>query len=144
MTNKKAINILKKQIDKLKTDNDRTKEWTFQTRTYIENFFGKESKEFLYINKFSFFNMYHDDVELFLNNCIELIENVGLKKNHKTNFLFTLPDWVVYLILPGLFSAGLAFGKYSSDLQNIELKRELQLLKDSISVPTNNMVEPEQ
>ena len=46
MNNKKAIEILQKQIDKLlSTKQNRNESWIIETQTYVINFFGKESHQ---------------------------------------------------------------------------------------------------
>ena len=133
MKRKKAISILGKQIDKIKNKDGQTSVWEIQTKAYIKLFFGKDSKQFDYFERFSFSSQYTYDPIPFLKECIEFIENSGLFKAPKKNFLETVPNWLIMLFIPFLFSVGLAFGKYSSDLQNIEYKREIKILRDSIS-----------
>ncbi|MFL5762947.1 MAG: hypothetical protein ACJ77K_03325 [Bacteroidia bacterium] len=92
MNKKKAIEILKKQKEKLPKDDT----WVFQTASYIKDFFGEDSVEFNFISQFTFTVVAHsgttDDVmrhEVFsrrdkalryLDNCIEIIETKGLHK----------------------------------------------------------------
>jgi hypothetical protein len=134
MNRNKAISILKNQIEKIKTPEGKTSEWSMQTKSYVKSFFGEDSIQFEYFQTFSFFSTYTYDPVLFLNECIEFIKNNGLYKVPKKNFLESLPNWLIMLLIPALFSAGLAIGKYTSDLQNIELKRELKELKNNKSL----------
>nr|WP_321354359.1 hypothetical protein [uncultured Draconibacterium sp.] len=120
MKKNQAITILKNQINKIQNQENRTTEWTVQTRTYIEKFFGIESKEVRYINKFSFYNYPSGDVELFLNNCIETIENIGLYKKPKTNFLYTIPNWLAMLLFPLMLTIGIAIGNLQARSQLID------------------------
>ena len=136
MRKKEAIKILNKQIKKLQTNPENTRySWKIETHTYIVKFFGESSKQAEYINNISWTNSWTTpekvviNVISFLNDCINTIETIGLYKEKRQNFLTTLPDWVVSLIFPGLISVGLIIGKYTSDLQNIELKRKIEQLE---------------
>ena len=76
----------------------------------------------------------------FLNDCINIISNKGLYKSPKSNFLSTIPDWLLSLIIPALVVLGTLLGKYLSDVQNIELKRENKILLNKLSVsPTDSI-----
>lgn len=120
MKKNQAISILKNQKSKIQNQQNRTQEWTVQTRTYIEKFFGVESKEVRYINKFSFFNYPSGDVDLFLDNCIETIENIGLYKKPKTNFLYAIPNWLAMLLFPLMLTIGIAIGNLQARSQLID------------------------
>lgn len=104
MNNKKAIEILQKQ--KLKLDNPnflKDETWVFQTASYIKDFFGENSAEYVFISKFQFrvyFTNYDSEQDAvrelnaktpkakkFLENCIETISNKGLYKEPKTNII---------------------------------------------------------
>lgn len=137
MRRKKAISILNNQILKIKEKDGQTSVWEMQTKAYIKLLFGNESMQFEYFERFSFSSGYTYDPIPFLRECIEYIENKGVYKMPKKNFLETVPNWLIMLIIPFLFSVGLATGKYSSDLQNIEYRREIKNLQDSISTLKN-------
>ncbi|MBK7872948.1 MAG: hypothetical protein IPJ74_20915 [Saprospiraceae bacterium] len=162
MTVKKAIAILKKQRNKLtdpKHYNDEN--WVSQTASFIKDFFGDHSLEYGFIKQFKFYVRSsnwdsEEDIKRwlsekpkqaikFLDNCIETLEDKGLYKKPKINFLSRLGDTALWAIislgLPGLITIGFFFGNMYSDKQNIELRRENKSLKDSISVlkaSTNN------
>jgi len=138
MNKKTAIKILRKQL--AKAEDPETFEiiqnaWKVQTKTYICNFFGEESNEYKWISEVTLYGLYKADPIPFLKNCIETINNIGLYKKPKANFLISAPNWLIMLLFPFIFSTGLAIGKYSSDLQNIELKRELKSCHKSLSNP---------
>jgi hypothetical protein len=97
MKRKKAISILGKQIDKIKNKDGQTSVWEIQTKAYIKLFFGKDSKQFDYFERFSFSSQYTYDPIPFLKECIEFIENSGLFKAPKKNFLETVPNWLIML-----------------------------------------------
>ncbi|GAB2797018.1 hypothetical protein GCM10027275_47990 [Rhabdobacter roseus] len=153
MTVKKAIGILKTQKDKLDDFGNENLNWVFQTASYIKDFFGEDSPEFSFISQFSF-NVKAsswdrpEDVrrwlaekpivaKRFLDNCIETLEQKGLFKQPKQNFLNQLSETALWTLIPligtGLLSIGLFFGNLYSDKQNIELRQENKLLKDSLN-----------
>jgi hypothetical protein len=155
MNNKKAIEILQKQIHKL--DDARVhkdENWVYQTASYIKDFFGESSTEYTFICNFSFkvLASNYDDPKVinyelaskpkkakkYLENCIETISNKGLYKQPKTNFLNRISDTALWTIISisftGLIYVGFFFGNLYSDKQNIEIKTENEKLKDSLSV----------
>jgi len=163
MTVKKAIEILKKQRDKLdspKSNNNQN--WIFQTASYVKDFFGEDSTEFSFISQFHFHVVSTnydrpDDIRRwlaekpiearrFLDNCIETLEHKGLFKQPKQNFLNRLSDTALWTLIPligtGLLSIGFFFGNLYSDKQNIELRQDNKLLKDSLSIlrPLTNKI----
>ena len=155
MNNKKAIEILQNQ--KLKLDNPnilKDETWVSQTASYIKDFFGENSTEYSFISNFNFkipFNQYDSKTfplrimtektlkcKKYLENCIETINDKGLYKKPKRNFLNTISDtalWTTISIgIPGLLTIGGLFGNMFSDNQNVELRTENKMLKDSISI----------
>jgi len=157
---KNAIDILQKQkakIDDPKHVNDDN--WVFQTASYIKEFFGIESTEYSFIRQFHFYVKStnwdsSDDInrwlaekqiqaKKFLDNCIETLQHKGLVKQPKQNFLNRLSDtaiWsIVSITIPGLISLGAFFGNMFSDKQNIELRQENKLLKDSLTLLRPNI-----
>jgi hypothetical protein len=161
MTVKKAIDILKNQKEKLDRPNEfhRDENWVFQTASYIKDFFGDKSTEFSFISQFSFgvlrSNWDSDkdvsrwiadkpiQVKKFLDNCIETLQHKGLFQHQRQNFLYRLSDTALWTIIsiavPGLISVGLFFGNMYSDRQNIELRQENKLLKDSLTLLRPNI-----
>ena len=154
MNSRKAIEILQKQ--KLKLDNPnflKDENWVFQTASYIKDFFGENSTEYFFISKFQFSAYYSNldskqdaigrlnaqtpKAKKYLENCIETISNKGLYKQPKTNFLNRISDTALWTIISisftGLIYVGFFFGNLYSDKQNIEIKKENENLKDSIS-----------
>jgi hypothetical protein len=136
MNKKTAITILNRQIDKLKileSPKDYSYDWLVQTTTYIDNFFGLDSNQSKRIKDNPIGCSHTSNLIPFLNDCIETIMNIGLYKKPKINLLSSIPNWIIILILPALVTLGVLLGKYTSDIQNIELKREVKILNDSIS-----------
>jgi hypothetical protein len=80
-------------------------------------------------------NSYTVYVEQFLYNSLETIQLKGLQK--EGNFLSRISDnWLIAsipVILIGVHTAGTLYGKNLSDTQNIELKSQNRMLKDSLS-----------
>jgi hypothetical protein len=155
MNNKKAIQILESQIEKLDNPKIRKDEnWIFQTASYIKDFFGKDSAEYTFISNFNFkipFNHYDSktfpleqlNLEIlksrqYLENCIETINVKGLYKHPKTNILNRISEtalWSIITVLaPIIFFSGYYFGNLYSNTQNIELKIENKTLKDSLFI----------
>ena len=118
MNDKKAIEILRKQIQKHDDSKlHKDENWVFQTASYIKDFFGVNSTEYTFISKFSFKVLASNyDVQNFINyewaskpkkakiyleNCIETISNKGLYKHPKTNFLNRISETTLgqYLII---------------------------------------------
>jgi hypothetical protein len=153
MKPQKAIEILKRQRDKIndpKHPNNDT--WKVQTASHIKDFFGESSDEYAHISQFSFsvlghagmssdqwkmeLNMNKRRISQFLDSCIETINDKGLYKPHKGNFLASLSDtWlsVIFVtVIPSLFLAGIWVGEYRSDVKNIELRQELKSVRDSL------------
>ena len=158
MTKKHAIEILTTQHNKVTADDHdfhRTDNWCFQTASYIKDFFGEQSKEYNFITRFSFKNFHNFESEKsnwltaeltvhkrqaakFIDDCIETLTHKGLYKAPKTNFLQRFSDNIlvaaITVIVPALCWVGFMFGRYTSDVQNFDLRQEVKLLKDSISI----------
>jgi hypothetical protein len=144
MTSKKAIEILNKQIEKL--SQNRNENWTIETHTYIKMFFGENSRQNDFFRYYSWsdnpgtnLNGQEKATIDFLKNCINTIKNVGLHKEPKHNFLNQLSDSLIVLILSVIGFVCFGLGKYMSDVQNIELKSQVErLTKSPISTPNSN------
>jgi len=161
MKPKQAIKILERQRDRIsdpKFPNDET--WVFQTTEHIKDFFGESSSQFAFISQFSFSVIGHPSTsdekwryeldskkrkaERFIDTCIETINDKGLYKPPKQNFLAGLGDtWLVIIfgtVVPALFFGGVWIGEYRSDIKNIELRRHLQSARDSLSNMTTTIM----
>ena len=151
MKSKKAIRILTEQSDKLKQLKlFTTHNWTVETRTYLTEFFGKESYQSEH------FRMNLTDIKSdqkkeqvidFLNNCVNIISNKGLYKPDTENWFSKLPNWIINLGLPALcfisFGIGILFtnnNNYDLRKENSELKEKLLLISsDSITNQHKNL-----
>ncbi|WP_370479834.1 hypothetical protein [Tamlana flava] len=148
MKTQKAIKILNEQSEKLKKlELFTTHNWTVETRTYLTEFFGKESYQAEH------FRMNLTDIKSdqkkeqiidFLNDCVNIISNKGLYKPPTENWFSKLPNWAINLGLPALcfisFSVGILFtNNNNSELrkENSELKEQL-LLISSDTIPNNH------
>lgn len=153
MHKKKAINIINKQICKLKSLNDPKEfgsEWLLQTGTYIDTLFGIDSAQSQKIKSCSVGSKYSTDLTPFLNDCIEIINDIGVYKKPKNNFLFTMPNWLAMLLFPLMLTIGIAIGNIqpksnqvnkSTNTKNSLTTRDTSYTKsltDSISSPRNN------
>lgn len=147
-----AIKILTEQIDKLNTISTfNNGVWRFQTISYIELFFSKESAEYRYINQTDFavetaystpgdiaqlVSRHKESAKHFLINCIDTLRIKGIYKPEKINFLYRIKGatllTVIIFTIPGLLGIGTLWGKYLSDTQNVELKIEVKDLKSEI------------
>jgi|ERR1035437_9475584 hypothetical protein len=71
-----------------------------------------------------------------LQSAIEKVRYTGLENSNK-NFLYKISDGMLTAFIVAGFGAAIAigtgYGKYLSDTQNIELRTEIKILKDSIS-----------
>lgn len=154
MTEKKAIEILKNQIktfDNVSIYKDSV--WVSKTASYIKSFFGFDSEEYKHIINFKFdipYDKFESEISVtnkrkdkhirmiqYLENCIELIQNKGLYKTPKTNFLNRISETAIWTIISvsfvGLLTIGSLFGNWYSNTQNVELKIYNKKLEDSIS-----------
>lgn len=149
MNNKKAIEILQKQIDKLlSTKQNRNESWIIETQTYVINFFGKESHQNNFFKYYSWTpnpdfdpDFQEKQTIIFLNDCIDTIKNIGIYKEPKQNFLNQLSDSLLVLILSVIGIVSFGLGKYTSDVQNIELKSKLEELTKSSNPPANAKIQ---
>jgi hypothetical protein len=109
MTVKQAINVLKKQRDKLDDPSYTNDEnWLFQTASFIKDFFGDHSTEYAFIAQFKFYvtqNAWDSDEDIrrllseqplqakqFLDNCIETLQHKNLYKPSKSNFISRITE----------------------------------------------------
>ncbi|WP_440067372.1 hypothetical protein [Tenacibaculum discolor] len=148
MKKAKAISILQKQIDKLEFEENLNNRWTIETRTYLSTFFGDESEQHKHLENFRWKPSFGSDpreykhhISSFLKDCINTINNIGIKKDPVDNWFAKLPDWAINLGLPALcfisFGIGVVFtNNNNSELrkENLELKKRIKLVSsDSIS-----------
>jgi hypothetical protein len=81
-------------------------------------------------------------MEIFLKDCVEIIENIGIKKEEKKNILSRLPDWLIPLIATALVIVGIAYGRYQKDVAFIRMEEKLTKIQDSLSaLPANKIPE---
>ena len=142
MKNKKAISILTEQSEKLKKlELFTTHNWTVETRTYISEFFGKESYQAEH------FRMNLTDIKSeqkkeqiisFLNDCINIISNKGLYKPPTENWFSKLPDWTINLGLPALCFISFGVGILFTNNNNSELRKENTELKNKLLLISSN------
>jgi hypothetical protein len=155
MNDAKAIECLEYLIGQLNSITVKTSDaWQTQASSYIKTFFGSDAPEYYFVTKtLSFHSMYSDmqesamraaipEAEYFLRNCIKKIEDAGIYKPPKPNLLFYMDNkWIIGAII-SLLSAAFFFGKgigqRNADVANMELKIEINKLKDSLRrLPTS-------
>lgn len=127
MNKKTAILCLKQQKIKL-LDQQLYKDenWVFQTGSYVKDFFGEHSTEYIFIKQFSFslpYNPFLNNNEIvatlekkesmalvFINNCIETLEHKGIYQAKGANFmsLWSFKNVIGFLIL--IFFIGIIAG----------------------------------
>jgi len=155
MNTKKAISILLRQKSKLLDKNFyKDENWVFQTASYIKDFFGDNSTEYSFISRFTFtikvLNVTPADEKRrllaekeesaikFLDNCIETLQNKGIYKSDKNNFLRNLDNaTIIGLIIffgSTLFGIGYYFGTEKVNKENIELSGQVKILNDSLKL----------
>lgn len=91
MKKRKAISILQNQIDKLDVKENLNHQWTIETRTYLTKFFGQDSEQLNYLKNFHWTpnvasnpEDFKPAIKSFLKDCINTINNIGLKKARLT------------------------------------------------------------
>lgn len=152
---KEAIGILLRQKQKLATENLRQGTWLIQTSSLIKDFFGDTANEYNFIKDFEFYSNTMDIMSAeydtnahinknskaasqFIDNCIETLNHKGIYKAPKQNSLTKISETALWTIIgiavPGLISIGIFFGNMYSDKQNIELRQDNKLLKDSLTL----------
>lgn len=136
MNKKTAIKVIEIQIQKLDKFHEKKLYdlvWKTQTTQYIKQIFGESSEQFDYMSTAKVQSPYSPDPTKFLDSCIDSVKNVGVYKEPKKNILSSLSDSLIVLILTTIGIVSFALGKYTSDTQNIELKRDNKELIDSLS-----------
>lgn len=123
MKKREAIKILQQQIHNLKSGNVDRSNWSSQTKRYIIEIFGEESTEYDRFDDFSNWWIVYPNigrtppislaekdqkVASFLENCIEIIKDLGVTEKPKLNFLYTMKTEYVILLITGI--AAVSFG----------------------------------
>jgi hypothetical protein len=157
MNKKKAIRILEEQKQKvLSSEHPNTDEWIFETASYIKEFFGFESTEYSWISQFKWYvktlppvfggeenikeilDEKPKKVVRFLDNCKRTLENKGLYRKSKNNFLSNKSTFELLGILftIGLFGFGVGYWTKKFEVFSVNSRSE-----KSISVPSTNSTE---
>jgi hypothetical protein len=157
MNNKKAIGILKKQIEKLDDSTfHKDGNWTFQTASYIKDFFGKESTEYLFISKFNFkvitgpwdddksVNQQlldkHKKAKVYLENCIETISNKGLYKHPKTNIVSDKSNFELLGIVVAISIFVFGIGYWTKNVELFSITKQKEEFKSLSSDSTTQKI----
>lgn len=157
MTKEKAIEILKRQRDKLDIEKHTNDEaWIFQTAEYIRQFFGENSTQFSFISQFKWhvlrspwdsnelvkhwLDQKPKEAKQFLDNCIESLNDTGLYQPPKTNFFQGYSNIkIIAAFVPVVtvaISIGLFFGQNKLDRDKLNLIEQNKVLVDSLSLFT--------
>ncbi|MFP5041788.1 hypothetical protein [Parasediminibacterium sp. JCM 36343] len=154
MTVSKAIRALDNLKSKIPTDEESETLWLTQTSSFIKLFFGQESKEYKFINNFSFKDSvfrpsefwkeswkgydpnpqpktdYKKTATLYLDDCIETLKIKGLYCNPEQSilkFLFSSKNWyLTSSFIAIIYTAGIMTAKLT-----ITEKSEKQLASSS-------------
>ncbi len=96
-----------------------------ETRVYIKAFFSEKSEQYDFINNFKWYKFNssytykdessepekkYDELKEFLNKSIDIIYNIGIKKEPVDNWFSKLPDWAINLGLPTMCFISFGFG----------------------------------
>ena len=155
MRKKKAIKILEEQKQKvLSSDHLNDDEWIIETASYIRDFFGFESTEYFRFAKFKWhvksisgesnestierLNKNKSDIIQFLENCKRTLNNKGLLKEPKKNFL---SDKSTFELLGILFAIGLFGFGIGYWTKKFEIFSVVSQTEKSISIPSSNSTE---
>ncbi len=141
MNKNRALKGLNYQKDKL-LDTKYFKDaiWVFQTASWIQDIFGKDSPEYAYIGKFSFvyehlsgesdeqvrrgLDRRKKDAEKFIDSCIQTVKLKGVIYQPKVNFLQKFNNIQMFGTLLGIaaiiFSIGIWVGYTNARLASFE------------------------
>ena len=153
---KQAIHNLTQQITKLDDfDYIKKETWQPQTAEYIKQYFGEESNQYKFITAFNFTaqgtNLSPDDqkklkaekAKLFLQEAIEFLQNHGLYKKPKKNFLEGLNNaflsGIILLGVNALFWGGWLIGD-NKDYAEKDKLHQTVANKDSIIKQQNELI----
>ena len=136
MNKKKAIRILEGQKQKvLNPDIPYTDEWIFETASYIKDFFGFESTEYSWIAQFKWhvktlstdfvsdkkikemLDEKPKKVVRFLENCKRTLENKGLYKAEKKNWISDKGNDFLIKTAIGLIIFGFGIGYWTKQFE---------------------------
>jgi hypothetical protein len=144
MKKQNAIRLLTEQSEKLKTlEIFTTDNWTVETKTYLSEFFGKQSYQSEH------FRMNLTDIKSerkkeqiisFLNDCSNIISNNGLYKPPTENWFFKLPDWTINLGLPAICFISFTLGVLFTNNNNSELRNENRILKEKLLLISSDSI----
>ncbi|TXD63731.1 hypothetical protein [Polaribacter glomeratus] len=144
MKKEKAIKILTQQSEKLKNiDLSDIRNWDVETKTYLSDFFGKESHQY---NHFRMnltdprISVQKEKIILFLNDCCNIISNIGLYKPLTENWFSKLPNWIINLGLPALCFISFGTGILFTNNNNYELRKENSELKEKLSLISSDTI----
>jgi len=138
----KAITILQRQrnkLEKLKNPTDIDVDWVIQTKTYIDKFFGENSPQSKRLIGVPIAQETTPNFIPFLKDCIETINDIGLYKKPKTNFLYTIPEWAASLLLTLIFIIGVTVGEtklVSSIFKHKDKEQTSELFRINSPVPS--------
>jgi hypothetical protein len=165
MRKKKAKEILENQINKL-ADSQKlfSQLWFVNTQSYLRDMLGDDSLEFRRMyNTYRPFDdlewnpfknkkepvteeeikIYRNELTNFLRDCQETIENKGIYKQQKGNFLSNVRSEVILgvliFILPIIYYAGFEIASNKGDIQSNSMKTEIEDLKRSIKTKDDSL-----
>lgn len=130
MTNKRAAEILQRQIDRLQSKDINYDLWVIQTEYYIKEFFKEASFQYKYSDSLFAPQIHEQNYNYklesfitkntnFLKNCIEIINEVGIKSPEGRNYLYRFNDaWLTVILSIGItfiFGIGVFYQKYSDN-----------------------------
>ena len=145
-TNKRALKSFRLQLQELDNlTSSQVSAWRAHTNDLIKKYMAPDS-DFIdqFAGSYSLLGesgRYQSDIPQskdIVKSCIRFIEQNGVYRSGASNFLSRIGDTALWTILgvgvPGLIGVGVFFGNMSSDKQNIELRQENKVLKDSLFV----------
>ncbi|WP_458627082.1 hypothetical protein [Winogradskyella sp. PC D3.3] len=157
MRKKKAIKILEEQKQKiLSSDHPNNQEWTFETASYIKDFFGFDSTEYAWIAQFKWHvktlsTDFVSDKEVkemldekpkkviqFLDNCKRTLNNKGIFKKPKSNFLSDKTNFELVGIIFGICVFVFWIGYWTKKFEVFSVATQSE---KSISLPAVNSTE---
>jgi len=118
-----------------------------KAKGFVANIFGKNSFQYDRFYRASF----NEDNEKYnkeikeklikvLNDGIDTIKHFGAYKEPKPNFLARIPNWLLGILITGLFTLAIMIGQILSDRQNFDLKQENKELKERLSsIPSKSI-----
>ena len=155
MTKKKAVRLIEQKIDEAKKLPDGySGEWPRITSSIVCKVLEPKSDEHYRVEQMSnvhFSAHYHGgniataghlartDIINRLTHALEQIKVHGPYNPPRPNFLSTVSDGAIWttigIAVPAIFFAGHIVGKYSSDMEKVELRQEVRHLNERLSAP---------